>query len=67
MQTKLAEYSAIWVPKGSQTGFLGPVKFEITLAKEKERSKERARRKKGGEEEKAMVTLLVFILAYFGE
>ena len=55
--------SAIWMKKSSQTGFLGPVKFEITLAKEKERRKERARRKKGEEETKARVALLVFTLA----
>jgi len=46
------------VTKGSETGFLGPVKFEITLAKEKERRKERPRRKKEEEEKKARVALL---------
>ena len=38
---------------------MGSISFKITLTKEKERAK----RKKGGEEKRAMVALLVFIMA----
>ena len=41
---------------------MGPINSKITLTKEKEwRKRKRARRKKGGEEKKAMVALLGFI------
>jgi len=40
---------------------------EITLAKGKERIKKRARRKKGGEEKKAVASPFVVISPSFGE
>ena len=48
-----------------KAGFLCAISSRITLTKEKKRigEKERARRKEGGEEKKAMVALLVFIMA----
>ena len=42
-----------------KTGVLGSISFQITLTKEKERAK----RKKGGEEKRAMDALFVFIMA----
>ena len=44
---------------------LSPMNFKITVTKEIKRKggKERVRRKKGGEEKKAMAALLVFIMA----
>ena len=44
---------------------MAPISSKLTLTREKNRRKERARprRKKGGEEKKAMVALLVFIMA----
>ena len=51
--------------KASKSGFLKPARSsKITVTKEKETAgKERAGRTKGGEEEKAMVALLVFTVA----
>ena len=47
-----------------KTGLVGARSSRITLAKEKEGEKERARRKKGREEKNGlMVALLVFIMA----
>ena len=47
-----------------KTGFLCAISSRITLTKEKEGEKERARRKKGREEKNGlMVALLVFIMA----
>ena len=40
-----------------------PIRSNITLAKEKEREKEREKGKKGREEKKTRVALLVFIMA----
>ena len=42
-----------------KASFLGSISSKITLTKEKET----ARRKKGGEQKKAMIALLVFITA----
>ena len=48
--------------------FLDSISSKITLEKRKRKRKiDRARRKNGGEEKKAMVALLVFILAYNGD
>ena len=50
--------------KGPKGRFLRPISSKITLAKEKEKKKEGAKGKKGGEEKKkTRVTLLVFIMA----
>ena len=46
-----------------KAGFLSPRSFKITVTKEKKGENERARRRKDGEEKKAMVALLVFIIA----
>ena len=44
---------------------MGPKSSKITLTIGKKRGRERARRKKGGEEKKEMNALLVFIMAIF--
>ena len=49
--------------RGQKAGFLGPRSSKITVTKSWRGEKERARRRKGGEEKKAMVTVLVFIIA----
>ena len=49
-KTNLTKFAVIWV-KG------------VTVTKEKESRKERARRRKGGEEKKTMAVLLAFIIA----
>ena len=50
LKTNLTKFAVIWV-KG------------VTVTKEKESRKERARRRKGGEEKKTMAVLLAFIMA----
>ena len=54
--------------KASKGRFLKPENgSKITVTKEKERRKrKREEIRKGGEEKKAMVALLVFIMSYFG-
>ena len=42
---------------------MGPRSSKITVTKPWKGEKERARRRKGGEEKKVMVALLVFIIA----
>ena len=50
-----------------KAGFSNPRNFKITVTKEKERRKRKSEEiRKGGEENKAMVALLVFIMTYFG-
>ena len=44
-------------------GYLDPISSKITLTKRRKREKERAGRKKGGEEKKAMAAPLIFIMA----
>jgi len=51
------------VKRRQKAGFWGPISSKITLTKKRKGEKERARRKKGGEEKKAMVAFLVFIMA----
>ena len=51
--------------KASKGRFLCPRRSKITVTMEKE--KERARRRKGGHEKKAMVAFLVFIMATLTE
>ena len=50
------------------TRFLSPRSSKITVTKEKARKgeRERARTRKGGEEKKAIVALLVIIMTTFG-
>ena len=54
--------------KASKGRFLKPENgSKITVTKEKERRKRKSEEiRKGGEEKKAMVALLVFIMSYFG-
>ena len=54
--------------KASKGRFLTPENgSKITVTKEKERKKRKSEEiRKGGEEKKAMVALLVFIMSYFG-
>ena len=54
--------------KASKRRFLKPENgSKITVTKEKERRKRKSEEiRKGGEEKKAMVALLVFIMCYFG-
>ena len=47
----------------SEKASKGPISSKIALIKQKERRKRRGRRKKGGEGKKAMVAVLVFIMA----
>ena len=51
-----------------KAGFLSPRSFKITVTKEKERRKRKSDGgdQERGEEKKAMVVLLVFIMSYFG-
>ena len=49
----------------SKSRVSGPINSKITLTNEQERIKERARRKKGGEEKKSKIAFLVFIIATF--
>ena len=42
---------------------MDPISSKITLTKRRKRGKERARRKKGGEEKKAMAAPLIFRMA----
>ena len=63
LKTKRTKSAAIRLKSLQKAGFLNPMSSKITPTKEKERKKERARRKKGGKEKKAMVALLVFIMA----
>ena len=51
------------IEKASKGKFLGPYKLQNHTTIGKKGEKERARRKKGGEQKKAMVALLVFIMA----
>ena len=63
MKTNLTKFAVTRVKRRQKAGFLNPRSSKITETKEKERRKERARRTKGGEEEKVMVAFLVFIMA----
>ena len=49
--------------KRQKASFLGPINSKITLTKEKEKRKRNREEKKGGIEKKAVVALLVFIMA----
>ena len=42
---------------------MGPINSKITLTRKRKKEKETERRKKGGVEKKAMVALLVFMMA----
>ena len=42
---------------------MGPISSKITVTRKRKGEKERARRKKGGEEKKAIFPLVVFIIA----
>ena len=46
---------------------MGPINSKITLTRKRKKEKETERRKKGGVEKKAMVALLVFMMASFGD
>ena len=48
-----------------KAGFLSPRSSKITVTKEKERRKRESEEKERGEEKKAMVALLVFIIGTF--
>ena len=61
LKTNLAKFAVIWVKRRRKAGFLGEISSKLTLTKERKAEKERAGRKKGGEEKKAIVALL-FVL-----
>ena len=68
MKTNLTKFSVIC----EKAGFLSPRSSKIIVTKEKETEKERARRRKGGEEKTSNIgSLLVFIIAnleiFFGQ
>ena len=62
LKTNLTKFAVIRVKKRQKACFLSPGSSKITVTKEKGK-KERARRRKGGEEKKALVALSVFIIA----
>ena len=61
LKTSLTKFAVILVKSCRKAGFLNPRSSKITVTKEKERAGNR----KGGEEKKAMVALLVFHLGVF--
>ena len=58
----MTKFAVIWAKRRQKAGFLGVISSKITLTKEKE-GRTRKRRKKGGEEKKAVFALQVFIMA----
>ena len=68
MENQLDEICSHLTEKASKGKFLKPENgSKITVTKEKKRrTRKRGEIRKGGEEKKAMVALLVFIMSYFG-
>ena len=68
MENQPNEICSHLTEKASKGSFLKPENgSKITVTKEKERRKRKSEEiRKGGEEKKAMVALLVFIMGYFG-
>ena len=68
MESQPNEICSHLTEKASKGRFLKPENgSKITVTKEKERRKRKSEEiRKGGEEKKAMVALLVFIMSYFG-
>ena len=60
LKTNLMKFAVIWVKRCEKAGFLSPRSSKIIVTKEE---KERVRRRKEGQQRKAMVALLVFIIA----
>ena len=65
LKTNFAKSAVIWVKRRQKAGFWGAKSSKMKLTIRKKRRKKRARREKGVEEKKAMVALLVFIMAVF--
>ena len=64
LKTNLTKFAVILSEKASKYTFLKPEKLQNHCNKEKgQQKKKRAGRKKGREEKRAMVALLVFIIA----
>ena len=60
LKTTLMKFAVIWVKRCEKAGFLSPRSSKIIVTKEE---KERVMRRKEGQQRKAMVALLVFIIA----
>ena len=63
LKTNLTKLAVIGREKASKGRFLGPVQLQITLTKEKDRRKRKIEEEERRRREKAMVALLVFIMA----
>ena len=63
LKTNLTQFTVICVKRRQRAGFFSPISSKIIVTKVKTGEKEGARRRKGGEEKKTMVALLVFIMA----